>query len=117
MPDERTALLEQADRCRSQAQTIGADDAAARLTAMAQDYEEEASRLAAPSRPAIFLDLLGQLAKLTRQACPLPCYRFPGRSRRRAPALGGSSRANLAGTNPIKAAEVVVPASLGEDPI
>jgi hypothetical protein len=68
MPDERTALLEQADRCRSQAQTIGADDAAARLTAMAQDYEDEASRLAAPSRPAIFLDLLGQLAKLTRQA-------------------------------------------------
>jgi hypothetical protein len=68
MLDERTALLEQAERCRSQAQNIGVDDAAARLTAMAQGYEEEASRLAAPSRPSIFVGLLAQLARQTRQA-------------------------------------------------
>jgi hypothetical protein len=55
MIDEKSALLEQADRCRRQAQAVNVDDVAAQLTAMAQGYEEQAARLAA-------------LARLTRQA-------------------------------------------------
>jgi hypothetical protein len=67
MIDEKSALLEQADRCRRQAQAINVDDVAARLTAMAQGYEEQAARLAASSRPSVLLVLLGDLARLTRQ--------------------------------------------------
>ncbi|TMJ51968.1 MAG: hypothetical protein E6G85_13395 [Alphaproteobacteria bacterium] len=68
MEDEKSALLEQADRCRSQAQAIGVHDAAARLTAMAQNYKEEAAKLAAASGPLVGSRLQRQLIKLTRQA-------------------------------------------------
>jgi hypothetical protein len=65
MEKEKSALLEQADRCR---QAINVDDAAAKLLAMAEDYEAQAARLAASSRPLVPLVLWRRLVKLTRQA-------------------------------------------------
>src|SRR5437762_2739012 len=85
MEDEKSALLEQADRCRRQAQAIDVEDASAKLTTMAQDYEAQAGRLAASRRPLVQSVLWRQLAKVTRQA---PIYsmghRFPAWIHRRA---------------------------------
>jgi hypothetical protein len=68
MEDEKSALLEQADRCRRQAQAIDVENASAKLTTMAQDYEAQAGRLAASRRPLVQSVLWRQLAKVTRQA-------------------------------------------------
>ena len=46
MKYEKSALLEQAHRCRRLAHAINNSDVAAKLTALAQDYEERAARLA-----------------------------------------------------------------------
>jgi hypothetical protein len=46
MQDEKSALLEQAHRCRRLAHTIITSDVADKLTAMAQDFEDRAARIA-----------------------------------------------------------------------
>jgi hypothetical protein len=47
MPDERTRLLEEASRCRRLAASINDRDAAAKIEALAEDYERRAATLSA----------------------------------------------------------------------
>ena len=47
--DEKSALLDQAARCRRAAQTIGEHKAATRLVEQAKEYEERAASLASAS--------------------------------------------------------------------
>jgi hypothetical protein len=53
MHDDKSALLEQAERCRRLAHAINTTDVVAKLFAMAEDYEEQAARLAASSPPLV----------------------------------------------------------------
>jgi hypothetical protein len=64
MQNEKSALLEQADRCRRLAHTINTSDIAEKLTAMAQDYEDRAARIA-------LVDVACRAYRLWEQAgCP-----------------------------------------------
>jgi uncharacterized protein YigA (DUF484 family) len=64
MQDEKSALMEQAHRCRRLAHAINNSDVAAKLTAMAQDYEERAARL-------VLMDVARRAYHLWEQAgCP-----------------------------------------------
>jgi hypothetical protein len=53
MRDDKSALLEQAERCRRLAHAINTTDVVAKLIAMAEDYEQQAARLAASSPPLV----------------------------------------------------------------
>ena len=53
MRDDKSALLEQAERCRRPAHAINTTDVVEKLLTMAEDYEEQAARLAASSPPLV----------------------------------------------------------------
>ena len=53
MRDDKSALLEQAERCRRLAHAINTTDVVEKLLTMAEDYEEQAARLAASGPPLV----------------------------------------------------------------
>jgi hypothetical protein len=53
MRNDKSALLEQAERCRRLAHAINTTDVVEKLLTMAEDYEEQAARLAASGPPLV----------------------------------------------------------------
>jgi hypothetical protein len=72
MRDDKSALLEQAQRCRRLARAINTTDVVEKLLTMAEDYEEQAARLAASGPPLVPSEAPGGAPKVRQNGCRAP---------------------------------------------